>query len=173
VAIALLLLLALAAAACSAPGPTRSPASTDFTAHPFPGLESHFPTHVAGETLVTTSLRPTADTTSPKTQQLLSKLGVTIDDLQLGSAQASGVDIAITAMRVKGVDARRTLDALQQVDEADPSHIAVYGRAIIAGKTVVTRTVSGTIFYDDASGDIVFEVSGAPAPVQEALGQIP
>jgi hypothetical protein len=128
---------------------------------------------VAGETLVTTSLRPTADTTSPKTQQLLSKLGVTIDDLQLGSAQASGVDIAITAMRVKGVDARRTLDALQQVDEADPSHIAVYGRAIIAGKTVVTRTVSGTIFYDDASGDIVFEVSGAPAPVQEALGQIP
>jgi hypothetical protein len=173
VAIALLLLLALAATACSAPAPTRSPAPTDFTLHPFPGLEAHFPTHVAGETLVTTSLRPSADTTSPKTQALLVTLGATIDDLQLGSAQASGVDISITALRVKGIDARQTLAAIQQVDEADPAHIAVYGRAIIVGKTVVTRTVSGTVFYDDASGDIVFEVSGAPAPVQEVLGQIP
>jgi hypothetical protein len=170
--IVLLLLLALDTA-CASPGPTRSPAPTDFTLHPYPGLEAHFPTHVAGQPIVTTSLRPTADTTSPKTQALLTKLGASIDDLQLGSAAASGVDIAITAVRIKGIDARQTLDALQKVDEADPAHIAVYGRAIIAGKTVVTRTVGEKIYYDDASGDIVFEVSGAPAPVQEVLGQIP
>lgn len=169
----LLLLVVAVAAACSSPGPTRSPASTDFTVHPFPGLEAHFPTHVAGQPIVTTSLRPTAETTSPKTQQLLTKLGASIDDLQLGSAAASGVDIAITAVRIKGIDGRQTLDALQKVDEADPAHIAVYGRAIIAGKTVVTRTVGEKIFYDDASGDIVFEVSGAPAAVQEVLGEIP
>lgn len=169
----LLLVLLVVVAGCSSPGPTRSPAPTDFTIHPFPGLESRFPTHVAGQALVTTSLRPTAETTSPKTQQLLTKLGVMIDDLQLGTATASGVDIAITALRVKGVDARNTLAALQQVDEADPTHVAVYGRAIIAGKTYVSRTIGEKTYYDAASGDIVFEVSGAPAPVQEVLGQIP
>jgi hypothetical protein len=171
--VALLLLIAGLAAACGSPSPTRSPAPTNFTLHPFPALEARFPTHVAGQALVITSLRPTADTTSPKTQQLLTKLGVTIDDLQLGSAEAAGVDVAITALRIRGVDGRRTLEALQQVDEADPTHIAVYGRAIIVGKTLVTRTVAGKIYYDDASGDIVFEVSGGPAPVQEVLGEIP
>jgi hypothetical protein len=131
------------------------------------------PVHVGGGILDTTSLRPTAETTSPKTQQLLTKLGRTIDDLELATAQKSGFDITITAVRIKGTDGNTTLEALQQVDEADPGHIAVYGRADVGGKSVVTRTVGGVIYDDYASADTVFELSGSATLVAEALGEIP
>jgi hypothetical protein len=170
---ALLVGLALLAMACAGPTPSRSPASSAFTLHPFPGLESKLPHTVAGKTLITTSLRPSEQTASPKTLALLTRLGKTVDDLQLASASVSGVDIAITALRISGFDAHKILATVQLVDEADPQHITVYGTTTVDGKPIVTRTVGGTVYDDYASVDTVFEMSGSAALVAEALGQLP
>ena len=140
-----LLVLALLAAACGGPATPARPAASGFSLHPFPGLESRMPHTVAGKTLQTTSLRPSAQTASPKTLALLARLGKTVDDLQLATASLPGEDIAITALRIKGFDEHKTLAAVQAVDEADPQHITAYGTATVGGKLVVTRTVGGKV----------------------------
>ena len=154
--------------------PTRppSPAPT-LSLHVYPDLEAKLPTTVGGQRLNTASLQPDPSLTSDKTLAWLARLGKSIADLQIATADRTGLEILIKALRIKGADAHKALDELKAVDEADPKHLAVYGTAHVGGKDVITRTVEGTVYNDYPVGDIVYEISGSQSLVEDALTQLP
>jgi hypothetical protein len=168
--VALLVALVWLVAACGGSG-GASPAAT--MRHDFPRLEALLPTKFGDVTLVTASAQPDEAQTDARTAALLSRLGKTIGDVQVASAGQTGVDLAIYAMRVVGVDAKQTLAQLRALDAAGGEPAVVDTDATVAGKPMVMRTSGGVVQYMYPISDVLFAVQGSTALVQQAVSQLP
>jgi hypothetical protein len=153
--------------------PPASPSPTPITAiHEFPNLEARLPDVIGGQPLQKFSLLSDPSLQTPKTLEVLRRLGKTTDDLQLARASATGVDVTVAAIRIIGADAIKAAVAFEQIDEGDPSATSTYQPATVAGKRVLIRTTGTDVAYMYPLDDVIFVVSGSRALVEEALGKI-
>jgi hypothetical protein len=177
VPVGLALVTALSAAGCSVlfvpRKPDATPSPTPNTAvHAFLDLEARLPDSINGTPTEKFSLVSDPELQTPKTLEVLRRLGSAPTDLQLAKATASGVDITIAAMRIVGADASRAALAFEQVDEGDPHSTSTYAAAVVAGKRVLVRTTGNVIAYLYPVGDVLFVVDGRRDFVEEALTKI-
>jgi hypothetical protein len=150
-----------------------TPSPTPNTAlHEFPALEARFPGTIGGKAVQTFSLNSDPTLETPKTLEVLRRLGKTVDDLQLAMGFVTGVVVTLSSVGIVGVDATRSAATFEVIDEGDPSATTTYQPAIIVGKRVLVRTTGTTIEYMYPLDDVIFVVGGSRPNVEEALTNI-
>ncbi len=168
--VGLLFAVAWLVAAC---GGSRGASPTPVAPHDFPRLEALLPTKFGDVTLVTASSQPTASQTDARTAALLERLGKTIGDVQVASAGQTGVNLAIYALRIVGVDGKQSLAQLRALDAEGGEPAVADTDSTVAGRPVVMRTSAGTVQYMLPVSDVLFAVQGSADLVQEAVAQLP
>jgi hypothetical protein len=151
------------------PSPTDTP---NPVVHAYPALEARLPDVIDGKVVQKFSLPTDPTLETPKTLEVLRRLGKTTSDLQLAKGSVNGEDFALSALRIVGADAIQAAVAFESVDENDPQGTSTYQPATVAGKRVLIRTTGDLVAYVYPLDDVVFVVSGDRAFVEETLTKI-
>jgi hypothetical protein len=151
------------------PSPTETP---NPVIHQFPALEARLPDELGGHTVDKFSLVTDPELQTPKTLEVLRRLGKAISDLQVAKGSVNGEDFALSALRIVGAKAIDAAVAFESVDESDPQGTSTYQPATVAGKRVLIRTTGNLVAYVYPLDDVMFVVSGSRAFVEEALTKI-